>query len=112
MAQHTPGPWRYDESAPYDGRSKGYIRESVGQEVIGRRNAGRAVCRVTGVFGDDTMRANARLIAAAPDLLDALRALLKAVAGLDAPMVTEHEAERREPALRAARAALAKAEGR
>ena len=49
---------------------------------------------------DEEAEANARLITAAPDLLEALRSLLDAL-----PSATTH------PAIRSARAAIAKATG-
>lgn len=67
--QHTPGPWRYKRG---EGRYSGshYIEASVystpsvisGRDQIGQCNG-----------YDDEVSANARLIAAAPDLLEALR---------------------------------------
>jgi hypothetical protein len=64
MIQHTPGPWTFNETIPRMVSSKeGYIT--------------RDICRMD----DSTMsafnqNANARLIAAAPDLLEAVQDLL------------------------------------
>lgn len=69
MSKHTPGPWRTDENdhdAPY-------------QNIRIEAEKNRTVCIV---WVDDApdhafnaeQEANARLIAAAPDLLDALKA--------------------------------------
>lgn len=77
---HTPGPWAIDR----------YQIRSVD---------GWALASVPYALGDATDWANARLIAAAPDLLAALQGLAAAVEGLDgAPAMG--------PALLAARAAM------
>lgn len=60
MGEWTPGPWTFGPSAT----------------ILGAN--GRRVCRF-GVFIDETELADARLIAAAPDLLDALETLVRAV---------------------------------
>ena len=84
---HTPGPWRVEHDyKPY---------------VIGP-NAGKSVCAITGT-GAMLPEApdNARLIAASPDLLEALKGLLiSAEISLAPPHVTQ-----------SARAAIAKATG-
>jgi hypothetical protein len=60
-AKHTPGPW---QSCNYDGR----CRVILGDDL-----------RIAVVLGDhDESAANARLIAAAPDLLEALELWLSA----------------------------------
>lgn len=64
-AKHTPGPWDITASAANDGR------------LIVEDDIGHPICALSlrGVQGDTRkMSANAKLIAAAPDLLDALRA--------------------------------------
>jgi len=85
MDAHTPGPW----SARFDHDATGYpcyfLHGVSGDE---KRNVQR-------------LAANARLIAAAPELLEALNGLLNAL-----PSATTH------PAIKAARAVIAKAEGR
>ena len=59
-AQHTPGPWHVD------------LYDATGvDDVDGYRIA------ITGFGEDDTDQANARLIAAAPDMLAALRELVR-----------------------------------
>jgi len=79
--QHTPGPWFYDES----------IATKI---LINAKHAAVAVVP----YLDDEAKANARLLAAAPELFDALQALVSAVS---------------EPALVAqAHAALRKAQGK
>lgn len=90
-ATHTPGPWtarprRTGDSwwveAPIEGGRLGYLAECVG------RNASEA---------------NALLVAAAPDLLQALRDVLEMI---------DHEIPVSVGSLGKARAAIAKAEGR
>ena len=69
--KHTPGPWTvtadgagwYIECAPERGHSVAYIMAEIGEEDPDT--------------SDDEKEANARLIAAAPDLLEALQMLLE-----------------------------------
>lgn len=77
MAEHTPGPWVAREQVNKDGRSLGWIVEH-GNGRIGwssyataRPNEGEAAPYPIGA-------ANARVMAAAPDLLECLRDLLTA----------------------------------
>jgi hypothetical protein len=105
-AKHTPGPWTltadgagwYIECSPERGHSVAYIRAEIGEEDPDT--------------SDDEKEANARLIAAAPELLDALIALL-GVAPSKAPgagLIVGAE-EKHANALQAARAAIKKATG-
>src|SRR3990167_2358217 len=57
MTQHTPGPWTHE--------GQGYIKSESADA------AGSRVCII-----QRNVEANARLIAAAPDLLEALRSIL------------------------------------
>lgn len=63
--KHTPGPWEYDRNA-------GHI---VTQGI--------SVCRISACSGYGEHDDNARLIAAAPDLLAALEKLHRLHCGLD-----------------------------
>ena len=63
--KHTPGPWEYDRNA-------GHI---VAQGI--------SVCRISACSGYGEHDDNARLIAAAPDLLAALEKLHRLHCGLD-----------------------------
>lgn len=92
MAQHTPGPW-------YRSTSGRYIRYDMPPMT------GANVCDLD-VFGGppDEAEANARLIAAAPDLLAACKLVVACYKG-----TTAHE---QVPAWEAVLAAIAKAEGR
>ena len=55
MNKHTPGPWTYEQIS-----NNAYVIDENGSAVMLYRNP------------DDEMKANARLIAAAPELLEAL----------------------------------------
>lgn len=81
--KHTPGPWSITESATHI-----TVRNMEGDAVFHDEK------RLDGVIED------ARLIAAAPELLEALEGLLHAL-----PSATTH------PAIQAAKAAIAKAKG-
>lgn len=66
QAKHTPGPWHAKE-----------LSEPMGIE-ISNAATGAHVCYVRDLFGDvdDVQRVNARLIAAAPDLLAELQSFV------------------------------------
>lgn len=92
---HTPGPWRVGETRhDYD--------------CVIRNAENDPVCvGVVAGYSKRTARANARLMAAAPEMLEALKAFLRA---WRSPPTGNFE-ERGE-AYEAARTAIAKAEGR
>ena len=93
-AQHTPGPWRFS-THPHDGN---YMRIHCSSDPHEGDN-------LRGYCGE----ANARLIAAAPEMLAALQAVLAEIDGPDRP----HSTDSCLPAHLAhqVRAAIAKAEG-
>jgi len=96
MSRHTPGPWKVDE------------HNDVGAE-------GRHVATLS-LYGDGSDDANAHLIAAAPDLLEALRTAEAALADIgDADREPGDDVEwcerRAAEALPLVRAAIAKARG-
>jgi hypothetical protein len=62
MSAHTPGPWSIDWNV---GRID-IFRSCVGTLIASIRRSGSAEL-------DETAKANARLIAAAPDMLEALK---------------------------------------
>jgi len=115
-AQHTPGPWHVNEG---------------GVVVSGERNAVAIPCSGKGTYlenaedeGIDVPRgtsssvgrvmqeANARLIAAAPELLHACEELLRAMLSADAGTETAtYITTTIDHAMRFARAAIAKAKG-
>lgn len=91
--QHTPGPWHVG------------IKQA---EKIVYDSTGWAVANATVYHGEndaEQVKANARLIAAAPELLDALQTAAMALIGYT------HRNEIIENALDSARAAIAKATG-
>ena len=74
MSKHTPGPWVIiPPDDPEDIRPKWYVEQPDGKDVAG-------YC-IADVYQTDEGEGkdNARLIAAAPDLLAALEGLLEAV---------------------------------
>jgi hypothetical protein len=92
MSAHTPGPWRLT-----DERGSRWVQSEI-EDVV---------CRVFSSGGKARYEADSRLIAAAPDLLAALRAIVQSLADQDDEGLIEHA----EPMI-AARAAIARAEGR
>ncbi len=70
--QHTPGPWVADATDPSDVVVWASPDPKQNDELIA--NVGQRIQRVQVAFDCDA--ANARLIAAAPDLLEALESLI------------------------------------
>lgn len=101
MSKHTPGPWFWSEPEDMgycDLKADAFVDEKY-----------RAVIRYEMYEGswpgsqDDAQdKANMILIAAAPDLLEALEAMI---------ITYEYEASNENPSLLAARSAIAKAKG-
>lgn len=110
MSGHTPGPWYFDEAGNIWRRPPSDLYQNGGG-VAGDRPLATAH---EGWHGEDDGKyplvANARLIAAAPELLEALQGLDEAYcrAGTDLTREERHEDRLR---LIAARAAIAKATG-
>jgi hypothetical protein len=105
-AKHTPGPWQLFED--YD--AIGGFRQRV-YSVHGDIRPGhqfRGIARVPASEGDEMLEANARLIAAAPDLLEALKELRLICSDIPAIERNPRFAE----ASRKALAAISRAEGR
>lgn len=103
-AQHTPGPWvaeRLDDEGHYD---------------ITNVSKSAVIATTAGWYDDDDDRGtteaafNARLIAAAPEMLEALKDAQAAMAWWDNPEQCTEDFKR--VSLARARAAIAKAEGR
>lgn len=86
---HTPGPW--------------VIGKHDHDVVMVDTASGTAICDVYGE--SDDRPANARLISAAPDLLEALETLKRVVSKM------RHTLDDDDPALERAREAIAKAKG-
>lgn len=96
--KHTPGPWAVDD---HD-----YGVEVFRAQPMPGGGRGEGVCAV---YGWGAMRdADARLIAAAPELLEALK---RALRWFDGDFPYGHEEAEREGATEAARAAIEKARG-
>ena len=92
-AAHTPGPWNCNRSS------------ASGYDIVCSENSPTDVCVIS--RRDKTtgeIDANARLIASAPDLIEALRAVV-------ATEIYLPDHPQRQAAYRNARAAIAKAEG-
>jgi hypothetical protein len=95
MVRHTPGPWdHFDFENIY----------AHGQNVPGRTRVVACTFSVEGFGGFSEQIANTRLIAAAPELLAALKALYEAT--------PDNEEGDLGDACRQARAAIFKAEGK
>lgn len=97
MSNRTPGPWAYFHKWKYNSHHVSLPLTGGGMRL--------------GLFPRDGIEtenpeADARLIAAAPELLDALKAIVSSLSEHDEEGLIEHV----EP-MRKARAAIAKAEG-
>lgn len=100
-AKHTPGPWRIVEDGGFRG--------------IFHLGTGRKVAAVIGSIREgEHIEANAHLIAAAPDLLEALRKVSAALEAVyESEMEWTGEWDMLPPdALEMAKAAIRKAEGK
>jgi len=100
---HTPGPWSA-EAPPPDAYTDPDIRldPEVKFWIVGG-GVGEVLAQ-TLLTSQGQEAANARVLAAAPDLLDALHALVKVYEKVGGPLAVD-------PKLADARAAIAKAEG-
>lgn len=101
--QHSPGPWEIAEDGQYFGDSSATYRAlyviQTNQRVIAR----------TTLPADEKEQANARLIAAAPELLAALHGIMRHLK--ENCIWRESRADYGSDLLDAARAAIAKATG-
>ena len=95
MSKFTPGPWHWD-SDPMTGDPLGRVRYRV-------TTVGKTITQIYHSSGHEESEADARLIASAPDMWEALQLCVNAFGGT-------YEDEKR--AFEAGMAALAKAEGR
>jgi len=98
-SQHTPGPWYAYQ--PAEGRTR-----------IGRSLNGLSADYVCTLFDGPNKTANARLIAAAPELLDALKDTAGYLEAIDNAANQIGERSAIQTKLATIRAAIAKAEGR
>ena len=97
MSKHTPGPWI--GAGPSFGDPLPRYTTEIVTEREDEDGAATSICELPFHHHDDENEANARLIAAAPDLLEALQ-----------DMVSDH-ASLSDATLAFARAAIAKATG-
>jgi len=117
MATHTAGPWI--GTGPSHGDP---LPRYIDQIIADREEEGecKTICYMETESDDEEIDANARLIAAAPELYDALRELLTDMVIAQGNMrkaakrdpAWEGCAEIIQPRVDAARAAIAKAEGK
>lgn len=120
--KHTPGPWhviRYNHVdgdtwlaigwTDAEGRKVGPLTEMVGGAVTDAPPCWSPVSRMKYIMGgDEQLIANAALVAAAPDMLDALREVEKHHVSLNERVGRD---ESHSLTLRTVRAAIAKATG-
>lgn len=90
-AQHTPGPWK----------ATAFSVVEANPRIPGET---QTICEMASPWNTENYRANARLIAAAPELLEALQELEKVES-------SPHSETKRFLAREQARAAIAKAQG-
>lgn len=99
MSKHTKGPWVTADG--YGEKRYGTAVKSIHDDHL--------ICSCTGYYGREGAEANARLIAAAPELLEALESLKCEVilSDVDPKYIESHF----RPSLDKAAAAIAKARG-
>lgn len=76
MSAHTPGPWGLAQYAKGVALPIPFIEHKTIAVFSDGARQGDVAYMQHGLWGDDQALANARLIASAPDLLEALRALV------------------------------------
>jgi len=107
MSGYTPGPWQVDPNNPGD------VNGPDGKDVAVSLFSGMTRLEITGneptlsAITREEAEANARLIAAAPELLEALEELMSDVLDIRGVDVEEYKPE----GFKRARAAIAKATG-
>lgn len=103
-AKHTPGPWRYrDDRSDIVSCVSWYQEPLDGDDGLPTR-----IVDLVGAMGGDNTTADAKLIAAAPELLEACRAALRMCEAMESSgnMVVVYNAHD------AIKGAIAKAEGK
>lgn len=109
MSAHTPGPWSYAELA--NKRSDGYIRAESVRQFEGAEKP-IAIAKVCTVAPRDQVRANTRLIAAAPDLLAACQDAEEFLRPMDEQECSGFTGADLDAIMATLRAAIAKATGK
>lgn len=114
-SKHTPGPWAIDHELPPNARSViarvdgiAISGNTVGPHIVDNAWANADAARY-GMTLHPTSIANARLIAAAPELLAALKSLVQQIEWDETSFLNEDADEGNENDLTIARAAIAKA---
>jgi hypothetical protein len=102
-AKFTPGPWVVGHSDPWSLENDRF-GTFAWTGIKGKRGKVVAIAMTVGSHDKPEYQANARLIAAAPDLVEELRKVLE--------WATTERAPLRDAEISSIRAALAKAEGR
>ena len=101
MSKHTPGPWI--GAGPSFGDPLPRYTTEIVTEREDEDGAATSICELPFHHHDDENEANARLIAAAPELLEALKEIVDAADGAGW--------EQLDPSFKKARAAIARATG-
>lgn len=96
MAKHTPGPWRVGDA---------------GHTVFGPKTDAPAPVIVATMGKNEAFRANARLIALAPRMLEALESLYEHCAMIHKHWGDNSNAKEADAAIKAGKALLAEAKG-
>lgn len=108
-AKHTPGPWKTSRAKrPSDGAYDYAIGADFGDQTL-------AIAEAFGRVDDDIYpdaEANARLIAAAPDMLEVIKQLLKSSDGWDVRQLEKRYGPSDFVGILKGRAVIAKAEGK
>jgi hypothetical protein len=104
-ARHTPGPWHLRPVRP--AHSTRTVRDEQGSEI-----AFLQPDYVSFADADERTEANARLIAAAPEILEALKAMLAPYEGTSETVISKGYGLSTMLLVRGARAAVSKAEAK
>ena len=99
--KHTPGPWKAERDT---------ARNAYAWKVTGAKGVVEDIARLALVDSVSQIEANAHLIAAAPTMYEALKAMLSQVKHID--QSATHEGLTNCDIIAKARVALAQAEGR
>ena len=108
MSKHTPGPWSVGATRHYKCSGGAEVAIHYGPA----ESMGNCIAHAYGHGPSGDAEADARLIAAAPELLEALRGMMDAYADLCDDVTPSYQTyERRKARVDAARVAIAKATG-